>query len=143
MFRKVLCLAAVAAVGLATQAQAATTGAEVVGLKGKVLVSDANKVTAAVNKSALRPGARVLAAANSSARIKYADGCIVNVAPNSASTIAAKSPCAAGLVTSANAMQLGEFATTQVIMTGLGIVFLAGVIEANNEDDDFDLPTSP
>lgn len=111
--------AAIAAVGamiagpaLAADASVAQLGA----VKGSVMVSQNGKMVSA-SAASLKAGDRIVAQANSSATVKFADGCVVNLKAASMVTVGAKSPCAAGagLV---NASQANPAAWTDTFGTG-------------------------
>src|SRR5580692_2273338 len=95
MSAKLFCLAAAAALvcspAFAADGPVATLGA----VKGSVLVSQGGKMVQA-GAASLKTGDRVVASANGSAVVKFADGCTVSVKPASMITVATKSPCASG-----------------------------------------------
>jgi hypothetical protein len=94
MVRKLAAFAVIGAMiagpTLAAEASVASLGA----VQGSVMVSQNGKMTSGV--SALHAGDRVVAKANSSASVKFADGCVVAVKASSMLTVSAKSPCASG-----------------------------------------------
>jgi hypothetical protein len=128
MIGKFAALAAVGAMiagpALAADASVAQLGA----IKGSVLVSQNGKMVSASSAS-LKAGDRVVASANGSASVKFADGCVVALKPASMITVAAKSPCASGsglaAVTQANVQQDAPAAPAKTPMTW-GSVFGTG-----------------
>ena len=104
MSRKLFALAASAVLicgpAFAADAPVAQLGA----VTGSVMVSQNGKMITA-NSASLKAGDRVVASANGSASVKFADGCVVALKPASMITVAAKSPCAsgAGLVSASSA----------------------------------------
>jgi hypothetical protein len=130
--------AMIASPALAADASAAQIGA----IKGSVMVSKDGKMVSA-NGAILKAGDRIVAQANGSASVKFADGCVVNLKPATMITVGAKSPCAsgAGLVsaTQANPQQLfglGEAATAAVAFVVVGAIVIAAA-------DSKDTSTSP
>jgi hypothetical protein len=130
--------AAVAAVGamiagpaLAGEASVAQLGA----IKGSVMMSQGGKMVAASTAS-LKAGDRVVASANGSASVKFADGCVVSVKPASMITVGAKSPCAsgAGLVsaTAAQPQQVSDAAWAVGAFVIGGAILVA--VGANDND---------
>ena len=92
---RLLVLAAAAAMVCGPALAADQAVAQLGDLTGKIMVSAQGKVSPA-SAGALRVGDRVIASAGAKARVKFADGCVVNLAPASMLTVSAKSPCASG-----------------------------------------------
>lgn len=151
--------AALAAVGvmiagpaLAADASVAQLGA----IKGTVLVSQNGKMVAAATAGSLKAGDRVVVSANSTAVVKFADGCTVSLKPAAMVTLGSKSPCASGAgLTSAQANVQQDAAaktpkqpffgtgwtTTDYVILGVGVVgAAAGIADANGDEHN---PVSP
>jgi hypothetical protein len=136
MIGKYAALAAIGALCLAGQASAKDASvAQLSAVKGSVMVSQGGKVVPAAT-GALRAGDRVIAA-NGSARLSYADGCVVSLPANGMATVGAASPCAtgAGLVSASQgaSAQLFDNLDAGWIIGGawaLGVIILV----ANEED---------
>lgn len=136
--------AAVAAVGLLCLAgQASATGAtaaQLSAVKGSVMVSQGAAFAKAGAGAALKAGDRVVASDNSSAELRYADGCVVTLAPQAVATVGAKSPCAdTGLVRASQSMQFNDAgALLPTVVVGAIIVF--GIMQITDNDPS---PQSP
>ena len=101
-----LALALSAAISL--PAAAASQGlAQVSAVKGDVRVSSGGAMHSAANGAALKAGDRIVARSGS-ARIAYADGCVVTAPAGTMVTVGKASPCAGGpgLVTPGDAAAL-------------------------------------
>jgi hypothetical protein len=151
--------AALAAVGVMIAGPALAADASVAQLgavKGSVLVSQNGKMVPATAAS-LKAGDRVVASANGSAVVKFADGCTVALKSASMVTVAAKSPCASGAgltLAQANVQQDAEKAakapkepffgsgwtTTDFVVAGIGG---AGAIWAISDSSGNANPASP
>jgi hypothetical protein len=89
-----LALALFAAAALPAAA-ASQTLAQVSAVKGDVRLASGGAMQAAANGAALKAGDRVVARTGS-ARIAYADGCVVTAPAGTMVTVGAASPCAGG-----------------------------------------------
>ena len=138
MIGKYAAVAAIGALCIAGQASAKDAAmAQLSAVKGSVMVNQGGKMVAATS-GALRAGDRVVAA-DGSARLAYADGCVVSLQANGMATIGAASPCAtgAGLVTAsqgASAQWLSGLDMGYVIggAWALGVVLLVASDDDNN-----------
>ena len=95
------------------------------------------RVTSAVD---VRPGERVMASPNSSAKLVYPDGCVVKIRPGSVVSVGAKSPCTAQYLLEGQSDRdygLLPFAA------GAGGAFLAYCLNTFCEDDGRNRPASP
>jgi hypothetical protein len=130
--------AMIASPALAADASAAQLGA----IKGSVMVNQNGKMVSA-NGATLKAGDRIVTQAGSTASVKFADGCVVNLKPASMITLAAKSPCASGsgLVSAApaDASQMFGLSTAATAITAF-VVVGAIVIAAS---DSKSISTSP
>lgn len=141
MIGKYAAVAAIGALCIAGQASAKDAAmAQLSAVKGSVMVNQGGKMVPAT-AGALRAGDRVIAA-DGSARVAYADGCVVSLQANGMATISAASPCAtgAGLVGASQ----GAAAQSEMGMTGLqlvGSIVAVGLLAvgiasvADNEDE--------
>ena len=141
MIGKYAAVVAIGALCIAGQASAKDAAmAQLSAVKGSVMVNQGGKMVPAT-AGALRAGDRVVAA-NGSARLAYADGCVVSLQANGMATIGAASPCAtgAGLVSASQ----GAAAQSDTGMTALqlvGSIVAIGVLAvgiastADNEDE--------
>ena len=93
------------------------------------MVSQNGKMITA-NSASLKAGDRVVASANGSASVKFADGCVVALKPASMITVAAKSPCAsgAGLVSASSGDAQEFFGLSPVAAAAVSTVVVAGII---------------
>jgi hypothetical protein len=114
--------------------------AQLSAVKGSVMVNQGGKMVPAT-AGALRAGDRVVAA-NGSARLAYADGCVVSLQANGMATIGAASPCAtgAGLVSaSQGAAAQSETGMTALQLVGsivaIGVLAVGIASTADNEDE--------
>jgi hypothetical protein len=129
MSAKLLCLAAAAAFvcspALAANSSVATIGA----VKGSVLVSQDGKMVKA-GAASLKAGDRIVASANGSATVKFADGCTVSLKPASMITVAAKSPCAsgAGLVSATQAQPQDVWGMSNTTAAIVGVVAVGAIV---------------
>ena len=86
--------------------------------------------------ASLKAGDRIVASANGSAVVKFADGCTVSLKPASMITVAAKSPCASGAgLVSATQAQPQDFygvSDTTAIIGGVVAVGVIAAVVANN-----------
>jgi hypothetical protein len=125
MLRSFAAFAAVGAMIASPALAADATAAQIGAIKGSVMVSQNGKMVSA-NGAMLKAGDRIVTQANSSASVKFADGCVVNLKPASMITVAAKSPCAsgAGLVSAApaDAQQLFGMSTAASAITAFVVV---------------------
>ena len=142
MINKYAAAAAVGLLCLAGQASAKdATVAQLGSIEGSVIVNQDGTYSKAANAAALRAGARIVADASSSAKISYADGCVVTVAPKAVATVGDKSPCAAqGLVKTSSPMDFGDSGYLIPLLI-VGAVVIAGIVAVANGSDD--APTSP
>lgn len=140
MISKYAAAAAVGLLCLAGQASAKdATVAQLAAVKGAVMVNQGGAYAKAADGAALRAGARVVAPADASARISYADGCVINVAPSAVAVVGDKSPCAsAGAVRGAQPMQFESALIPTIVV---GAVVIAGIVSIADDDDD--APVSP
>ena len=143
MISKYAAAAAVGMLCLAGQASAKdATVAQLSAVKGSVIVNQDGSYSKASDSSTLRPGARIVASSDASARISYADGCVVTVAPNAMATVGDKSPCASqGLVRTAQPMDFGDGAGYIIPLIIVGAIVIAGIIAVADGSDD--APVSP
>lgn len=141
MVRKLAALAVVGAMIAGPTMAADAAVAQLSGVKGAVLVSQNGKM--ASNVSALRAGDRVVAKADGSASVKFADGCVVAVKPSSMLKISAKSPCAAGAgVVNANQADSRQiFGLSPAVEAGLAFVVVGALVVGGVESKD--ISTSP
>lgn len=140
MISKYAAAAAVGLLCLAGQASAKdATVAQLSAVKGAVMVNQNGAYSKAVDSSALRSGARIIAGADASASIRYADGCVITVAPNAMATVGEKSPCASNLVRNAQPMQMETANLFPLVV--VGAIVIAGVVSVAGGSDD--APTSP
>ena len=145
MIGKYAAVVAIGALCIAGQASAKDAAmAQLSAVKGSVMVNQGGKMAAAT-AGALRAGDRVVVA-DGSARLAYADGCVVSLQANGMATIAAASPCAtgAGLVSASQ----GAAAQSDMGMTGLelvGSIAAVGLLAVGiaNTADNKDEVTSP
>lgn len=145
MIGKYAALVAVGALCLAGQASAKDAGtAQLSAIKGSVTVSQGGKLVPAA-AGALRAGDRVIAA-NGSARVSYADGCVVSLPANGMATIAAASPCAtgAGLVSASQGSSAQMFSGVNLDAGWIiGGLWALGVIVLVEGEDDLKVGVSP
>lgn len=141
MINKYAAAAAVGLLCLAGQASAKdATVAQLSAVKGSVMVNQNGTYSNASNVG-VQSGARIVASADSSAQISYADGCVVTVAPNAIATVGDKSPCSAqGLVKSAQPMDFGDSGYLIPLII-VGAIVIAGIIAVSDGSDD--APVSP
>jgi len=85
MIRQIVVTASIALLGISGQAMAAQS-AKLGSVSGSVLVNQNGRFTPANETTTLRAGDRVLAM-NGAAKLTYADGCAVTVAPRSMVTV--------------------------------------------------------
>ena len=134
------------AVGLtcfAGQALAADGLAQMSAVKGSLAVNRGGKIAPVSAGTSLRAGDRVMSINGGSGKIKFADGCVVDIAAKGMATVGAKSPCSAGLVNSSAPMQFGleGFAGAAAVF-GVGALLVAAYA-ASEDDDDEDFAISP
>lgn len=130
--------AAVAAMGLvciAGQASAAQSAAQLSAVKGSVMVAQ-NGAFAPASNMALRAGDRVVAAADGQAQVRFADGCVVTLAPQAMATISDKSPCAAGGLVKSSAPMQGWMDNGLVPAFGIFVLGALGVYAIGEAFDD-------
>lgn len=146
MIRQIAVATAIASIGLsgtALAAQPATLGA----VQGSVLVNQTGKYQPVKASTSLRAGDRVIAT-DGSARLTYADGCVVSITARSMATIGAESPCggSSNLVRVANqgyddgGGMFGAGSADFLLFLGFGLVTLGVTAAALNDDEN---PTSP
>ena len=142
MINKFAAAAAVGLLCLAGQASATNaTVAQLSAVQGSVIINQDGSYAKAGNASGLRPGARIVADASSSARISYADGCVVSVAPKAVATVGETSPCASqGLVGASSPMDFGDSGYLIPLII-VGAIVIAGIIAVADGSDD--APVSP
>ncbi len=143
MSRTTLAVLACALTAFAGTAQAQSAGLSAV--RGEVLIAGAKGFSPAKAGAALKPGDRIIARAGE-ARLTYADGCQATLTPGAMTTIAAKSPCAGGLMTTASgdAAQLTMPDISKwppgAYIAGAGVAVIVGAIiyglTGAGEDDD-------
>jgi hypothetical protein len=143
MSGKLLAVAAVAALVCGPAFAADTSLAQLGAVKGSVLVSQNGKMVSASTAS-LKAGDRVVASANGSASVKFADGCVVDLKPASMITVAAKSPCAlgSGLVAAQAQPQQMSASTAGWVAAGAFVV-VGGALVAAGDDANDGTTTSP
>jgi hypothetical protein len=141
MIRKFAAIAAVGAMIAGPALAADVSVAQLGAVQGSVMVSQGGKMVAASTAS-LKAGDRVVASANGSASVKFADGCVVSVKPASMITVGAKSPCAsgAGLVSASSAQPQQAWNTPFLAAAGTFVVVGAIVAVAANSKS---ISTSP
>lgn len=137
MIGKYAAIAAIGALCIAGQASAKDAAlAQLGAVKGSVMISQGGKMVPAV-AGALRAGDRVVAA-DGSARLSYADGCVVSLSANAMATVGAASPCAsgAGLVGASQGSSAQMFGMEN-LNAGyvIGGVWALGVLYLINKDD--------
>jgi hypothetical protein len=129
-----LSVAAAMVCGQAFPAEAAVANLSAV--HGAVMVGQNGKMVAASTAS-LKAGDRVVAPANGSASVKFADGCVVAVKPASMITVAAKSPCASGAgLVSASAQPQEFLGMSNTVAAIVGVVVVGGIIAVASDNDD-------
>jgi hypothetical protein len=140
MIGKYAAVVAIGALCIAGQASAKDAAmAQLSAVKGSVMVNQGGKMVPAT-AGALRAGDRVVAA-NGSARLAYADGCVVSLQSNAMATIGAASPCAtgAGLVGTQGAAAQSEMGMTGLQLVGsivaVGVLAVGIASTADNEDE--------
>lgn len=140
-----LALALCAAVSL--PAAAASQGlAQISAVKGDVRLSSGGAMQTAADGAALKAGDRIVARSGS-ARIAYADGCVVTAPAGTMVTVGKASPCAggAGLVTPGDTAAfsipaLNKWDTGAYFAAGGVVVLVASLIAGITYKDD---PESP
>jgi len=139
MSKSFTALAAAGLIMVAGQASAAGATASLDTIRGQVMVNQGAGYAQAA-ASPLKAGDRVVAMGESSARVTYADGCVISVAPKAMATIGTQSPCAASaLVRSSQPAVFWEDLNLVWVLVGIGLI---AVIIAAVDDDDED-PVSP
>lgn len=139
MFRRYVAVSTAGLLLVAGQASAAAATANLDSVRGQVMVSQGAGFVQ-TSGSTLKPGDRVVAMGDGWARVNYADGCVVGVAPKAMATIGAQSPCAAkGAVRAAEPGQFWEDGSWLWVIVGIGL--LAIIIAAADDDDEE--PVSP
>ena len=134
------------ALPVAAQDNVATAAA----VNGSVQVNQGSEFVPLAPGQTLNAGDRVMAGPNSSARIRFADGCDLTVAPETMVTVPATSNCAGGVVATqatapvnTGAVGGAEYAGG-VDWAGAGIVtavaVIGNVILFNEDDDDTSSP---
>lgn len=93
---------AIAAMLILCPAVAVRADATLAELQGDVRVNQGSEFVAASDQMVLKPGDRVMTLQDSSAVIKFDDGCDINAAPNSLITLPEISSCAGGVVLTQN-----------------------------------------
>jgi hypothetical protein len=142
MLRKFAAIAAVGAMIAGPAFAADGSVAQLGAVKGSVMVSQNGKMVAASTAS-LKAGDRVVASANGSGSVKFADGCVVAVKPASMITVAAKSPCASGAGVVSASSQPQEFLGLSPAATAVvSFVVVGGIVVAATDSND-NSPTSP
>ncbi len=143
MIRQIVVTASIALLGISGQAMAAQT-AKLGGVSGSVLVNQNGRFTPATKTTTLRAGDRVLAM-NGAAKLTYADGCSVNVAPRSMVTVSEKA-CAgedAQLIRAQYGSDGGDSMDSNAdLWLWLGFGVLTAVVVAAAYDND-ESPVSP
>lgn len=142
MINKFAAAGAVGLLCLAGQASAMNASvAQLSAVQGSVILNQDGSYSKAIDASVLRPGARIVADASSSARISYADGCVVTVAPKAVATVGDKSPCASqGLVRAGAPMDFGDSSYVIPLLI-VGALVIYGITQVANGSDS--APTSP
>ena len=138
MFRKTAAVVAIGLMCVAGQASAAGAVAQVSSAKGAVMVSQGAGYASTAPGAALNAGDRIVAM-EGGAQVSYADGCVVNVAPQGVVTVGAASPCSAALASGAEPANLFEMSgfTGALVIFGIGLLLIA--LAYDNDDD----PISP
>ena len=136
MSRKLFALAAAAALACGPAFAADASVAQLSAVKGSVMVSQNGKMVSA-SAASLKAGDRVVASANGSASVKFADGCVVALKPASMITVAAKSPCAsgAGLVSASSAAPQQLAPETAGLVAAGTFVVVGGALVAVGSND--------
>lgn len=147
MIVRSLSLALAACAALSVPAMAASSAvAQLSSVKGDVRLASGQGMANAADGAALKAGDRIVARGGS-ARIAYADGCVVSAPAGTMITVAAASPCAggAGLVTpgAAAALSFPDIGKWEIgaYVAGAGVLLLgASLIAGLTHKDD---PESP
>ena len=145
MIRQSVVAASIALLGISGQAMAAQT-AQLGSVSGSVLVNQDGRFAPAKSTTSLRAGDRVLAM-NGAAKLTYADGCAVNIAPRSMVTVS-DAACAGseGQIIRAQYGSDGGYYDDRRsnadfwLWLGFGVLTAAVVIAAFADDED---PVSP
>lgn len=126
MIGKYAAVAAIGALCIAGQASAKDVAlAQLSAVKGSVMINKGGKLAPAT-AGALRAGDRVVAT-KGSARIAYADGCVVSLQSNGMATVGAASPCATGQ----GLVDVSQGAAAQMELTGpqlVGTIVAVGIL---------------
>ena len=141
MIGKYAAIVAIGALCVAGQASAKDAAlAQLSAVKGSVMVNQDGKMVRAAS-GALRAGDRVVATSGS-ARVAYADGCVVSLKANGMATIGAVSPCASGSgLISASQGSAAQSDTGMTTLQLVGAIVAVGILAiglanvADNEDD--------
>lgn len=139
----------VAALALAVSMSAAAQDpvATAASVNGTVQVNQGSEFVPLAPGQSLNPGDRVMAMASSSATIRFADGCTINVAPETMVVVPTASNCAGGVVATQTAAPAGsgpvgaEYAggvdwRGAAIVTGIVVVGDAILFSQDESDND-------
>lgn len=102
------------------QSEAPRASAVLVDLQGSILVNEGEQFLAATEGLPLSSGDRVMALENSTALLRYEDGCDVKVEPETVVTLTEGSPCAGWL------LAVEPVAPAGVALGGAGAAATAG-----------------
>lgn len=141
-------LALLLSTAVLAQAQAPTSSASLADIEGSVLVNRGEQFVAGSDGDVLAKGDRVMAMEESTALLKYDDGCDVRVEPATVVTLSDGSPCAGWIlaVESVAPSGLAIGATSAAASTGISpwiyvpAIIVAGVLIYEELDDE---PSSP
>jgi len=142
MIRQIVVTASIALLGISGQAMAAQS-AKLGSVSGSVLVNQNGRFTPANETTTLRAGDRVLAM-NGAAKLTYADGCAVTVAPRSMVTVSEAACAGDAQVIRAQYGSSGDSMdddnTDLWLWLGFGVLTAVVVAAAYDNDED---PVSP
>lgn len=142
MIRQIVVTASIALLGISGQAMAAQT-AKLGSVSGSVLVNQDGRFAPANETTTLRSGDRVLAM-NGAAKLTYADGCAVTVAPRSMVTVSEAACAGDAQIIRAQYGSSGDSMDNSNadlwLWLGFGVLTAAVVIAAYDNDE---TPVSP
>jgi hypothetical protein len=73
----------------------AASAATVDSIKGRILLSRGDGFVVLAAPTTANPGDRVMASADGNAKLRYADGCVIDIRPGAVVSVGEKSPCTA------------------------------------------------
>lgn len=128
----------------------ASAPATLSGIDGTALVNQGEEFVTATEAQALQPGDQVMVMEGGSARISFADGCVLPVAGGSMVVVPAVSTCAGGVASTSRvgaqyAQAVGDADDTSNLTQALvigGTILAIGVI-LNQDDEPDPVPVSP